>query len=225
MTTQTFTASNGAFLYSPRPSSTPGPTRLIVAGQHGNETGPIEALAGWSPREGGGTCAIIACANPLGYALNTRYCSTEADQPREMIDMNRGWGTGLIAQNTELWYAAIKMLGGVPDIVIDLHSSAHPHTAGHRLDMGRQVLAADERALPLAVCMSRAMLPWERDWIATLGEHREGCLHDYAASQGAVAVTVEFDEQGKERKDRGLGVHSALDAAMLFRPWRLENKT
>ena len=204
-----YVAKNGATLVAYGSPSASGPRRLIVAGQHGNETGPIEALAGFRPRADGRT-VIVCVANPLGYATNSRYCvsdlwcpTRDVWRPDREIDLNRGWGESANPVCLEMWDAAVELLGGVPHVVADLHST--PRTD----ELARLTLPADERATRLASDIASSMSDYEPGWAVRDGVAYEGCLHTYAASQGAVSVAAEFFES-PDRAVRQLGVLGAV---------------
>jgi predicted deacylase len=186
-------ASNGAVV-STYTASTPGPSTLLVAGQHGNELGPVRGVLGWDACARKGRLTIIRTANAMGVQLGTRYYLQDG-KPR---DLNREWGVpGTLAQ--ELWELATE--DGVPEVVLDLHSSPDHRDRG----LGLLVLAADDGAsLAVADQLVHALSVAETGWRTWApgswelpkmeGKEYPGALYNHAARQGCAAVTVEFSD-------------------------------
>lgn len=179
-----------------------GPHILIVAGQHGQEIGPIAALVGWHPEDvTHGIVTVIRCANPWGADI--RYRFDEAGN-----DMNTGWGFDAASSQVicgELLAGILALSGGrPPDVVYDLHSSA-------MAVQGRQVIvpaSARGRGRGRALDVLLALAEFTRrdePWTVTTTDWPGGLADEAARTWGAEALTIEFPSDapaagGKRRK-------------------------
>lgn len=105
-------------------SSRPGPTAVITANLHGDETtgiGVVHRLDAWLGEHGfDGTVVLYPSCNPQGLRAQTRHVpADETDLNRVFPGHTRGSWAARIAH--ALW----EDLGGrSPDVVIDLHADA-----------------------------------------------------------------------------------------------------
>jgi len=193
-----FPFSNSAVLSVER-SWLPGtPHVLLLAGQHGDESGPVAGLLGFEAPLNG-RMSVVNCANPMGVALGRRgyLGSVPGSVPGKWRDMNREWGSGEGVTH-EIWEAVTRTAEQVPDIVVDLHSSTSP-------SVQRTVIAADERSRPFAERVAGVLREVHPDWrVVVLDSDTRKSLHvdatagtgstliEWAASQGSIAIAVEF---------------------------------
>ncbi|MGQ9562741.1 MAG: succinylglutamate desuccinylase/aspartoacylase family protein [Thermogutta sp.] len=132
-------------------SGVKGPTVLIVAGVHGNETASIEAarrIAGWKIVRG--QLVVISEANRPAIAAQKRLIpgvdAQQADLNRNFpVDQNGCRPVGDIA--TQLWNIVTSQS---PDWVIDLHESinfrrVNPENVGNTI-----IVCPNKQTLPLA---------------------------------------------------------------------------
>jgi hypothetical protein len=191
---------------------------VIVAGQHGSESGPVLALLARGcdfdlHRLEFGVLTIIRCANPFGFATGQR------DDVRG-LDMNRGWKAESLldlegnqsqrsgSAQAAIWFAITAGLPKLELVVLDLHS------AGMGGLLARSVVTVDAVGWCLAHGLSDRLFdaealaglshPDDRPWqvrnqttnTASTSEvvHPVGTLASWANSRGGVGFTVEFPE-------------------------------
>ncbi len=191
---------------------------VIVAGQHGSESGPVLALLARGcdfdmHRLEFGVLTIIRCANPYGFATGQR------DDARG-LDMNRGWKAELLldpegnpsqrsgSAQAAIWFAITAELPKLELVVLDLHS------AGMGGLLARSVVTMDNAGWWHARALARLLMdseeeaglshPDDRPWqvrnqttnTASTSEvvHPVGTLASWANSRGGVGFTVEFPE-------------------------------
>lgn len=99
----------------------PGPTCLIIAGTHGNETAIVPYLPQWITKPVCGKIILISPVNPCAYWLQTR---TSFDQ----IDINRGYAHASNHHASQHWINDfLDPYLHQADFILDFHEGAHPH--------------------------------------------------------------------------------------------------
>lgn len=202
--------SNGASI-STYTGEHPGPRTLIVAGIHGQESGPIAALIGWHPDNvTHGSVTVIRCANTFGSDIGFRFYEVDG----KMFDLGVGWDHRHDMQPlcVEFIAALRQHLGGeLPNVVVDLHSSG-------ALSQGLQVIVPQSAANPLGSSPSDVLAARARvqliafdgrlanradnepegldavdgGWSVEVTDHPGGLADTAASLWGAAAITVEF---------------------------------
>lgn len=211
------TLSNGARV-STYIGSEHGPHTLIVAGQHGQERGPISALIGWHPGDvTHGEVTVIRCANPAAADIGFKF----RFEP-EMLDMNRGWlrdseggSWDRDPLNEEIVQAVVGQ-SSIPTVVFDLHNGA----VGEGMDGLHVIVPTCKRPVedPSSLLAWRArgeldaidhrlaelsgLEPLDAadgGWSLAFNDHRGGLADMAVEVWQAAAVTVEFASDAPAR--------------------------
>lgn len=186
-----------------------GPTLLLVAGQHGNEMGPIwvaRNLIEWALSAPiAGRLLILPVANPVAVAAQSR------STPLDGIDgnggnLNRLWPGRPEGSLTERIADAIWALVSESDAVVDLHGT----TTTMHLAYGYQLSTSDALA-------ERANEIGRAFGMEILVEHPPlaGSLTEEATRAGVPAIAVELGEFSGLRLPNGFASGTSGDALSM----------
>lgn len=225
---------------------------VIVAGQHGGETGPVLALLARGAadldlhRVEYGVLTIVRCANPHGFAMGQRDDAFGRD-------MNRGWTSealldhageptrvGATAQ-AQLWRAIVADFIDLELLVLDLHSSGMAGPLARKVVVVDGTGSAPAIDLVVTLALADAQLgvaapdldrPWDilEQWTSVDPSDRErhhpaGTLASWANSVGGIGFTVEFAEYTQRQLPAGYDGPVGRNPAAGYRTMTLGERT
>jgi len=192
---------------------TKGPLVLLLAGVHGDETGPIDFFTNMVKHgiffndDNKFRLAIIPCANPCGYYAANRYDC-------EGKDINRSW----LILNSDLKYWVDQA-----DIIYDFHEA---HRTWKQNDLGRSIYTTHPeycvmivKKITTELNLLRPNLIDKWTYMSQVTNYGGKTLDEYCIKNNKLYILIEFlrsDSLENKAEDLQTIIHGLFEKTVLF---------